>query len=374
MAAECDVKPDISSLENVHDNVGKAIKPLSITDGEKQTWPATSKEVDVLSRTDLAKHGNGALPHVNVGSEGGKQLNGREGRNENDTPTKWPATFDMDAIARAELAKNNDGRHEDIAKQFAMDNAKEGHIKRPMNSFMIWAQSMRRQLAEQYPHVHNAELSKMLGKLWRMLPAEKKQPYVEEAAKLDKQHKKDNPGYKYKPKRRQRGMKRPYGQYSNMVGGGLPSPWQEQQFSNVTVLKHTNQATSTIITQVPGSGKNNINTPYVFVQGGSVIIRPEATSALQPTSATNGITTTTGYQSDIVRVVTQPTQVMASMNVAQANGHANIKVEPCDSPKKSPTYNLHVQTSVIKSNESNNNNERISRIVETSTGRIGVQQ
>jgi hypothetical protein len=53
-----------------------------------------------------------------------------------------------------------------IASKAASDKRKL-HVKRPMNAFMVWAQAARRKLADQYPQLHNAELSKTLGKLWR---------------------------------------------------------------------------------------------------------------------------------------------------------------------------------------------------------------
>ena len=84
---------------------------------------------------------------------------------------------------------------------------RKDHIKRPMNAFMVWAQLERRKMTLEYPDMHNAEISRRLGKLWRILPDIEKQPYVEESERLRVLHMKQYPDYKYRP--RKRGTKKP---------------------------------------------------------------------------------------------------------------------------------------------------------------------
>ncbi|TRY61690.1 hypothetical protein TCAL_09090, partial [Tigriopus californicus] len=76
------------------------------------------------------------------------------------------------------------------------------HVKRPMNAFMVFSHIERKKIIEFQPDIHNAEVSKALGKRWKDLSNEAKEPYVQEAERLRILHMREYPDYKYRPRKK----------------------------------------------------------------------------------------------------------------------------------------------------------------------------
>ncbi|KAK1794553.1 hypothetical protein P4O66_001279 [Electrophorus voltai] len=95
-----------------------------------------------------------------------------------------------------------------------------GHIKRPMNAFMVWSQIERRKIMEQSPDMHNAEISKRLGKRWKLLKDSDKIPFIREAERLRLKHMADYPDYKYRPRKKVKSAGAKPSEKGEKVSGG----------------------------------------------------------------------------------------------------------------------------------------------------------
>merc|ERR1719461_2003580 len=73
------------------------------------------------------------------------------------------------------------------------------HIKRPMNAFMVFSHHERKKVIAEDPKIENTNISKELGRRWKNLSDEEREPYIQEADKLRQYHQKEYPDYKYKP-------------------------------------------------------------------------------------------------------------------------------------------------------------------------------
>ena len=94
--------------------------------------------------------------------------------------------------------------HIRVAADYAQKRP-DGHIKRPMNAFMVWSQIQRAKIVKEQPNKHNAAISKQLGSEWKMLSDEARLPYIHESQRLKRIHKQQYPDYKYRPRKRGKG-------------------------------------------------------------------------------------------------------------------------------------------------------------------------
>ena len=87
-----------------------------------------------------------------------------------------------------------------LDERFALQDTTDGHVKRPLNPFMIWLQEERKKLdGEGRP---TGELIKDLSIIWKSMSEYDKMPYIEESRRLKELHKKEHPNYIFNPNRK----------------------------------------------------------------------------------------------------------------------------------------------------------------------------
>mmetsp|Transcript_3194 Transcript_3194/g.4896 ORF Transcript_3194/g.4896 Transcript_3194/m.4896 type:complete len:335 (-) Transcript_3194:397-1401(-) len=81
-------------------------------------------------------------------------------------------------------------------------NGTEVHLRRPQNSFMLFSNAFRSRVQGLHTHLNNQQVSRLLGIMWRDLPAEKKKPYEDSAKRIKEQFDHEHPGVKFKRRKK----------------------------------------------------------------------------------------------------------------------------------------------------------------------------
>ena len=63
--------------------------------------------------------------------------------------------------------------------------------KRPLSAFLAYSNARRKELKRRYPDSTNADLSKMLSKMWKEAPEEFRHKYIDEAARRSSVYKEE---------------------------------------------------------------------------------------------------------------------------------------------------------------------------------------
>nr|QSX72218.1 SoxB1 [Halisarca dujardinii] len=213
----------------------------------------------------------------------------------------------------------------------AEEELDEDKVKRPMNAFMVWARSRRKELADENPKLHNSEISKKLGAEWKSLADDVKRPYIDQAKKLREELLKKFPNYKYRPRRKKQQLQKkpgmdcltyggiktaPYGSYFPSSGSNSSAysyrPYHPYSMYGQTAIpaygSYTGSRSSSLLDQKPlltnyaNYTNNNCNpfgtippSYYPVVTGSSQLVTPTTTSYSPSLDGVYGSSTLQSY-------------------------------------------------------------------------------
>lgn len=227
------------------------------------------------------------------------------------------------------------------------------HIKRPMNAFMVWAQTARKDLSSRYPNLHNAQLSKALGKMWHQLTDEQKIPFSIEASRLKNEHKLKYPDYRYQPRRRTKLVATNVTNIDHNIGNKshhsqLSTSYHEADFLPKTIARKRKLIRNSNELK-PNCFSNMTSENYQFNHYlNSLLNNP---SFLTPQHQTHG--NNLGLSANIQPIANAPYSPISLynsnfLNYSPANSqnfHASLLQHPCNAKpaKKNENLNLPVQ-------------------------------
>eukprot|EP00794_Sanderia_malayensis_P012756 gene12756-14064_t len=154
-------------------------------------------------------------------------------------------------IAQDCTNNSNAGRQQQDLTNFAFADDDGLDVKRPMNSFLLWAKVMRKKYAKENPTMHNAEISKLLGKVWNGMTTNEKRPFVERAERLRVIHMRDHPNYRYAPRK-----KKDRKQAQRMISPEIAAAFHNAIFDLRTMVMDRRQKEEEQV-QVAGHGNFN---------------------------------------------------------------------------------------------------------------------
>ncbi|KAK6202198.1 hypothetical protein LQW54_008990 [Pestalotiopsis sp. IQ-011] len=190
---------------------------------------------------------------------------------------------------------------------------------RPQNAFILFRSAKHKEVKEKHPGLPNADISKVIGTMWRDLSYKERQIWLERQKQAAREHEERNPGYKFNPqqpeekkeqqrlKKQERELKKQLKQQlkqkSTQQQRSPPAPTPARQVSGSAMTPFSNQVAEMTLQ----SGSSRVATPSSSARVTGVIARQQQPTpvSLQRVQPEDPFQAMTSYQSAPAQQATQ---------------------------------------------------------------------